>query len=231
MPSLRGRGGGGIVTLRVALVANGRLTPAVFRIGCERLQYAADPQSKRTEVPLNVRGQGVDAVRYLIALLVFSVAGFCACGEPANAVDPAPHPRDATVIQDCLMAKGLAARDREKCIDIVANPCMGPDAPAPQPPSNIIQCFGREQLVWDGIIEQVVSKLKDGGLDDDQRAKLQGMQRAWLEDRDKSCAFYHDFFQGTLANPMMANCLNRETARRAIFLKGFADEIAASPSK
>jgi uncharacterized protein YecT (DUF1311 family) len=119
-------------------------------------------------------------------LQVLVVAGFNVCGEPAYAIDPAPHPRDVTVVQDCLVAKGLAARDREKCIDTVANPCMGPDAPAPQPPSNIIQCFGREQLVWEELIEQVVGKLRDGGLDEEQRAKLQGMQRAWLEDRDKS---------------------------------------------
>jgi hypothetical protein len=29
-----------------------------------------------------------------------------------------------------------------------------------------------------------------------------------------------------MANPMMANCDNRETARRAIFLVGFADDMA-----
>ena len=28
-----------------------------------------------------------------------------------------------------------------------------------------------------------------------------------------------------MANPMMANCYNRETARRAIFLMGFADDL------
>jgi hypothetical protein len=29
-----------------------------------------------------------------------------------------------------------------------------------------------------------------------------------------------------MANPMIANCLNRETARQAVFLKGFADDLA-----
>jgi uncharacterized protein YecT (DUF1311 family) len=108
---------------------------------------------------------------------------------------------------------------------------MGPDAPAPQPPSNIVQCFAREQLVWESVIDDAINKLRDAGLDATQREKLQAMQRAWKEDLDRSCAFYADFFQGTLANPMMANCFNRETARRGIFLKGFADEMAASPSK
>jgi hypothetical protein len=33
-------------------------------------------------------------------------------------------------------------------------------------------------------------------------------------------------FPGTMANPMIAYCNNRETARRAIFLRIFAADIA-----
>jgi uncharacterized protein YecT (DUF1311 family) len=47
------------------------------------------------------------------------------------------------------------------------------------------------------------------------------MQRAWIESRDRTCAFYWDYFQGTMASPMTAFCSNRETARRALFLLGF----------
>ena len=42
--------------------------------------------------------------------------------------------------------------------------------------------------------------------------------------RDKTCAFYWDFFQGTMASPMSAYCNVRETARRAMFLIFFMDE-------
>lgn len=173
----------------------------------------------------------MESVSALLGALRLLVPVSLAAGGFAYTVDPPPRPADAAVIQECLVAKGLAAPDREKCIGTIANPCMGPDAPAPQAPSNIIQCFGREQLVWESVIEDAVKKLWDAGLDEAQREKLQAMQRAWREDRDRSCAFYRDFFQGTLANPMIANCLNRETARRAIFLKGFADEMATAPSK
>ena len=44
------------------------------------------------------------------------------------------------------------------------------------------------------------------------------MQRAWIESRDRTCAFYDDYHQGTIARPMSALCINRETARRALFL-------------
>ena len=40
-----------------------------------------------------------------------------------------------------------------------------------------------------------------------------------IHTRDLTCAFWYDYFQGTMANPMIAYCNNRETARRAIFLR------------
>jgi uncharacterized protein YecT (DUF1311 family) len=51
------------------------------------------------------------------------------------------------------------------------------------------------------------------------------MQRVWIASRDKSCAFLYDYFEGSMANPMMAACLSRETGRRALYLRGFADDI------
>jgi uncharacterized protein YecT (DUF1311 family) len=50
------------------------------------------------------------------------------------------------------------------------------------------------------------------------------MQRSWIETRDKTCAFYWDYFQGTMASPMSSYCNVRETARRVMFLKFFMDE-------
>ncbi len=63
-------------------------------------------------------------------------------------------------------------------------------------------------------------------LDPDQQAKLREMQRSWIHTRDLTCEFWYDYFHGTMANPMIAYCNNRETARRAIFLRIFATDIA-----
>jgi uncharacterized protein YecT (DUF1311 family) len=63
------------------------------------------------------------------------------------------------------------------------------------------------------------------GIDENQKVKLRDMQRAWIDSRERTCAFYYDYFQGTMANTMIVNCENRETARRAIFLTGFADDV------
>ena len=63
-------------------------------------------------------------------------------------------------------------------------------------------------------------------LDSDQQAKLREMQRSWIQTRDLTCGFWYHYFQGTMANPMIAYCNNRETARRAIYLRIFATDIA-----
>jgi uncharacterized protein YecT (DUF1311 family) len=52
------------------------------------------------------------------------------------------------------------------------------------------------------------------------------MQRAWITSRDKTCGFLYDYFQGTMANPMIAACTNRATGLQALYLRGFADDVA-----
>ena len=83
-------------------------------------------------------------------------------------------------------------------------------------------CAAREFAVWDDILNETYRRLRDK-LDAEQKNKLRIMQRAWIDSRTRSCAFYWDFFRGTMAAPMNAFCNNRETARRALFLLGFLD--------
>jgi uncharacterized protein YecT (DUF1311 family) len=155
----------------------------------------------------------------IVVMAALGVSAACA----ACADDP-PDAKDLHAIQACLKGKGDADRDRESCIEVVAKPCSGPDEAA-KAPSELIECLGREQLVWDQMLNQAFRELREG-LDDKQRTRLRDMQRSWVDTRDRTCAFYYDYFQGSMANPMMASCTNRETARRAIFLMGFADDMA-----
>jgi uncharacterized protein YecT (DUF1311 family) len=66
---------------------------------------------------------------------------------------------------------------------------------------------------------KIINDSHDERLEPDQQAKLREMQRSWINTRDLTCAFWYDYFQGTMANPMIAYCNNRETARHAIFLR------------
>ena len=148
-----------------------------------------------------------------------TVAALGLAATVARAQD-APNPKDVTALQACLKTK---SKSQDACIEIVYRPCIGPREEA-KPPSAIQDCFRREQSAWDKLLNDAFRIVRDG-IDDDQKVKLRDMQRAWIDSREKTCGFLYDYFQGTMANPMIANCENRETARRAIFLMGFADDI------
>ena len=89
--------------------------------------------------------------------------------------------------------------------------------------AEVIACYDRERAVWDDILNESFRRLL-AKLDTDQAGKMREMQRAWIPSRDKTCGFLYDYFQGTMANPMIAACLSRETGRRALYLLGFADD-------
>jgi uncharacterized protein YecT (DUF1311 family) len=133
----------------------------------------------------------------------------------------APAPKDVETIQACLKGKD-SDREQEACIGIIARPCIGDEGA--RAPSEVIGCFDREEGVWDQLLTTAYRELNDS-LAIEQRDKLRDMQHSWLDTRERTCAFYYQYFQGSMANPMMANCRNRETARRALFLIGFADDL------
>ena len=130
-------------------------------------------------------------------------------------------PRPPPTIQDCIKSAGTDTAKREACIGIVANPCLQRDET--RSTADNIACIAREQAVWDDILNETYRRLR-GKLDKDQQVKLRDMQRAWIASREKTCAFYWDYFQGTMASPMSASCDNREIARRALFLLGFLED-------
>jgi uncharacterized protein YecT (DUF1311 family) len=165
--------------------------------------------------------------RHLLSLaLLLAVAG----PLPARADGPAAKDiaKDMTVIGDCLRKRDKPGGSQEAaeaaCLMTVARPCMGGNE-AEASSRRQIACLDRERLVWDKIVNDS-DKAMMAALEPDQQTKLREMQRSWIETRDLTCAFWYDYFQGTMANPMIAYCNNRETARRAIFLRVFATDIA-----
>ncbi len=82
----------------------------------------------------------------------------------------------------------------------------------------MVACLDSEQQQWDMVLNASFQTLVKG-LEPEQQQKLREMQRAWLVSRAATCGFYQDYFDGTMANPMIANCMNRETARARFFSK------------
>jgi uncharacterized protein YecT (DUF1311 family) len=139
---------------------------------------------------------------------------FLGCAVPAPALAQSkPDPRDIGAIRDCVENNG-----GESCISVVAKPCS--ERPESQSGHGEAECYDREQAAWDLLLNESFRKLAKN-LEPQQREKLREMQRAWIASRDKTCELFWDFYQGTMAVPMQAACLNRETARRALFLLRF----------
>jgi len=150
------------------------------------------------------------------AVVASALAAAPACAESAK--PDKPSPRDSAAIQSCIKSARGGPQQRERCVGTIADPCA--KRPGAESTAGQVACADRELAVWDDILNESYRRLRDK-LDEDQKVKLRDMQRAWIESRDRTCAFYWDYFQGTMASPMTAFCSNRETARRALFLLGF----------
>jgi len=132
-----------------------------------------------------------------------------------------PAARDSATIQDCLKSATGGPLQQERCIGIVADACV--EKENAMSTADMVACAAREHAVWDDVLNETFRRLRDK-LDAKQKIQLRDMQRAWVASRDRTCAFYWDYHQGTIAAPMGALCQNRETARRALFLLGFLDD-------
>jgi uncharacterized protein YecT (DUF1311 family) len=141
---------------------------------------------------------------------------------PALAQDK-PSARDSAAIEKCMKEKTGHNWAWEKCIGLISEPCSKDELS--MPPSQVMACYSREQAVWDNILNKSYQLLRER-LEEDQVAKLRDMQRAWITSRDKTCGFLYDYFQGTMANPMIAACTSRATGMQALYLRGFADDVA-----
>ena len=157
------------------------------------------------------------------AVIRFVIAAIIALSTiPALAQDK-PTAKDSAAIEKCIKAKTGRHWAWEKCIGLISEPCSKDELSVP--PSQVIACYSREQAVWDDILNKSYQLLRER-LDEEQVVKLRDMQRAWITSRDKTCGFLYDYFQGTMANPMIAACVSRATGLQALYLRGFADDVA-----
>jgi uncharacterized protein YecT (DUF1311 family) len=157
---------------------------------------------------------GYAVMRWAAAIIAASLA------SPAWA-QGAPAPKDTATIEKCVKSKTGRHWSWESCIGVISDSCAKDDAPDRQ----VMDCYDREMAVWDAMLNKSYQALLKA-LDSDQQEKLRDMQRAWITSRDKSCGFLYDYFQGTMANPMIAACKARTTGRQALYLRGFAEDVA-----
>jgi uncharacterized protein YecT (DUF1311 family) len=139
---------------------------------------------------------------------------------PGRAQDEKPTAQQTAAIRICAEKNKDDITEAEKqCLfDLVAVPCQS--TTEGQSTLGLADCFRLEAKIWDDLLNENYKTLRDN-IDAAQTAKLRDMQRAWIASRDATCAFYDVKIQGSMAIPMGAACIARETARRAVLLKFF----------
>ncbi len=127
---------------------------------------------------------------------------------------------EIAAIRDCAKKyeSDLDEGERKCVFNLVATPCT--EKPEGQSNIGTTDCYRLEAAIWDDLLNEQYKSLA-ADVDDEQKAKLRDMQRAWIAYRDSTCGFYYTKIRGTLAQPMGAACVARETARRALLLKFF----------
>ena len=141
---------------------------------------------------------------------------------PASFAQDKPAAKDSTAIEKCVKGKTGRHWNWESCIGLLSEPCSKDEGKLTD--RQVIDCYDRELAVWDDMLNKSYQALLNV-LDKEQQDKLREMQRAWIASRDKTCNFLYDYFQGLMANPMIAACKSRATARQALYLRGFAEDV------
>ncbi len=118
-------------------------------------------------------------------------------------------------MRDCFAKYDDGAEIEKSCLfKLVAEPCIEKDG------SNLgmADCHRIEGVIWDRVLNENYKQLLGELEDKAQKQKLREMQRAWIASRDRTCEFYQHKNRGSMAIPMHAACMARETARRAMLL-------------
>jgi uncharacterized protein YecT (DUF1311 family) len=141
--------------------------------------------------------------------------------DPSHAQARKPTGQEVAAIRDCAKKQkdDLDKGERRCLFNLVATQCIK-KLPKLSGDHAVTDCYSLESLIWDDLLNQSYKSLLDT-LDDDQQTKARAMQNAWIAYRDTTCQFYYDKIQGTMAAMMVAACLARESARRAMLLDFF----------
>ncbi len=152
---------------------------------------------------------------FLAAAYILAVAGAQAQSRP-------PTVKEIAAIQTCAIKHqdDPEKAGRECVYKLVAAPCIDKFGTTGAGDEQVADCYRIEAAVWDALLNENYKALV-GGLDAGQAAKARTMQRDWIASRDSTCNFIYDKIQGSMAIPMIAECVASETARRAIKLKVF----------
>jgi uncharacterized protein YecT (DUF1311 family) len=158
--------------------------------------------------------------RMVLGAFALLLAGVAATGAQAQSRQPTA--KETAAVRACATKnQDDPEKALQECVDkLVAGPCIDKFGSTGAGDHQMADCYYIEAAIWDALLNENYKALL-GALDDKQTAKARAMQHDWIASRDSTCNFFADKIQGSMAVPMTAECIDSETARRAMQLKIF----------
>ena len=154
-----------------------------------------------------------------IRVLMLTAVVAMTAAPSAVAADPAdPDPADAAVLRECVAGKRADKAQHAACFELIVKRCF--KAVGNDYDSTVRDCHRREEAAWDIILNEEYRAL-GAKLATAQMASLRDQQRAWIRGKDRKCDAIYKKLQGSMAYPLMAQCFNRETSQRALYLMNY----------
>jgi uncharacterized protein YecT (DUF1311 family) len=155
-----------------------------------------------------------------VVIAIAAGAALWAGATAGLAQERKPTAKEIAAIRACAgkHEDNVAEAERRCLFGLVATPCTR--RPPGRSEQGSADCYRVEQEIWTILLDENLKALTEA-LDDAQRKKLDAMQSAWAAYRNSTCEFYYDKIQGSMATSMIAACLARETARRALLIDLF----------
>ncbi|MET0544828.1 MAG: lysozyme inhibitor LprI family protein [Caulobacterales bacterium] len=155
-------------------------------------------------------------MRFLWGLVLGFTLIAPAIGNAATPAADPPSPAATYDVDQCLKTQKTAKAEANVCIGKVSEACMA--LPGGETTYGMIDCLKREIAVWDSKLNATYKALLKDSAPKMQTA-LKTAQRAWIKDRDATCALPYAYFEGgTIAGPLGSDCMNEMTARRFLLL-------------
>jgi uncharacterized protein YecT (DUF1311 family) len=157
-------------------------------------------------------------------ILIFSLGLFATNALAGPGGDP-PKPEVKAAVEKCLAEKAKANKPLEECIGAVSDACLSKGESLSV--HDIIDCHGEEADVWDERLNHDYQALMKT-MKSPAKERVRDLERAWLDFREKKCAYRQMEDEGMVGMIQNINCYKEETARQALFLSGILDSPEAS---
>src|SRR5689334_19332456 len=101
------------------------------------------------------REPAMSPIRVLFSALI--AAGVLLAAAPGIAQNPKQAGQDSKAIQSCIKSVKGAATNAERCVGMIANPCL--KRPGVVSNADMVACASRESSVWDDILNEAFRRL------------------------------------------------------------------------